>query len=308
MINKQNGEDPFATAITDFTDYLSECSLSEATRGSYGRDLRGFAAFAKNRGCTRPEQLEPEHIIAYLEQVKLKGNSSATIGRHISSIRKFCRFLLIEKRIDRDISQNLQTPKRRRPLPYVLSQAEMDKLLDLPDASTVTGCRDKAMMETMYSCGLRVSELTRITLHDINFKLGLIQCCGKGNKERIIPIGSYALAAINDYLTHSRTKLLKNKRTQELFLNRWGEKLSRSGFWRIIEDYGKRLGYDIHPHTMRHSAATHMMENGADLRVIQEFLGHSDIMTTQIYTHLSRGELKKVYNEHHPRAKMKGVE
>lgn len=298
--------DPFETTITDFIDYLAERSLSDATIDNYRRDLRNFVAYVKMRGCTAPEQLQSEHIIAYLEKEKIIGKSAATLGRHISSIRGFSRFLLMDKRITRDISQNMVTPKKQRPLPYVLSQKEMDKLLDLPDISTVAGCRDKAMLEMMYGCGLRVSELISISVHDINFELGLMQCKGKGDKERIIPIGSFALEAINDYLENSRPRLLKIKHTQELFLNRLGDNLSRSGFWRIIQAYGKKLGIDIHPHTMRHSAATHMMENGADLRIVQEFLGHSDIITTQIYTHLSRGELKKVYNTYHPRAKIKG--
>ena len=184
----------------------------------------------------------------------------------------------------------------------------MDRLLALPDLTTVAGCRDRAMLEMMYACGLRVSELTGISVHDINFDLGLLRCRGKGSKERIIPVGSYALDAVVKYLYNSRPMLLKNKRTQELFLNRLGNKLSRSGFWRIIEAYGRRLGLDIHPHTMRHSAATHMMEHGADLRIVQEFLGHSDIITTQIYTHISRGELQRVYHTYHPRAKIKGGE
>lgn len=302
----QTADELFAAAIIDFIDYLHERSLADTTIDSYQRDLRWFTAFVISRGCDAPEKLEPEHIIAYLASEKQHGKSASTIGRKASSIRGFCRFLFMERRQDKDISQNTQTPKRQRPLPQVLSQEEMDKLLALPDTSTVAGCRDRAMLEMMYGCGLRVSELISITVHDINFELGYLRCRGKGSKERIIPVGSFALDAVNDYLSHARGKLLKNKHTQELFLNRLGDKLSRSGFWRILDGYGRKLGYDIHPHTIRHSAATHMMENGADLRVVQEFLGHSDIMTTQIYTHLSRGELKQIYNEYHPRAKMKG--
>lgn len=307
MAKASTADELFAAAVTDFTDYLHERSLADTTIDSYQRDLRGFTAFVIAQGCTAPEKLEPEHIIAYLAREKQNGKSAATIGRKVSSIRGFCRFLFMDRRQDKDISQNTQTPKRQRPLPQVLSQAEMGKLLALPDTATVSGCRDRAMLEMMYGCGLRVSELISITVHDINFELGYLRCRGKGSKERIIPVGSFALAAVNDYLANARGRLLKNKHTQELFLNRLGDKLSRSGFWRIIGGYGRRLGYDIHPHTIRHSAATHMMENGADLRVVQEFLGHSDIMTTQIYTHLSRGELKQIYNEYHPRAKMRGA-
>ncbi len=304
MAKPRTAEDFFAAAIIDFTDYLHERSLADTTIDSYQRDLRGFAAFAVAEGCAAPEQLNQEHIIAYLASERANGKSASTIGRKASSIRGFCRFLFMDRRQNKDISQNTQTPKRQRPLPQVLSQAEMAKLLALPDTATAAGCRDRAMLEMMYGCGLRVSELIAITVHDINFELGYLRCRGKGSKERIIPVGSFALEAVNEYLAHARGQLLKCKHTQELFLNRLGDKLSRSGFWRILEGYAKRLGYDIHPHTLRHSAATHMMENGADLRVVQEFLGHSDIMTTQIYTHLSRGELKQVYTTYHPRAKM----
>ena len=306
MPKKRTAEELFASAILDFVDYLHERSLADTTIDSYCRDLRGFTAFACERDCNAPEDLTPEHIIAYLESEKKAGKSASTIGRKASSIRGFCRFLFMERRQDKDISQNTQTPRQHRPLPQVLSREEMAKLLEQPDTSTVFGCRDKAMLEMMYGCGLRVSELISLTVHDINFELGYLRCKGKGSKERIIPVGSYALDAVRDYLARSRGRLLKNKNTQELFLNRLGDKLSRSGFWRILEGYARKLGYDIHPHTIRHSVATHMMENGADLRVVQEFLGHSDIMTTQIYTHLSRGELKKIYNEYHPRAKMRG--
>jgi integrase/recombinase XerD len=307
MAGRREQTNPFDTAITDYLDYLRECALADTTIDSYRRDLLAFAAFATAGGCETPEALTPEHIIAFLAAEKKAAKSATTLSRHISAIRGFCRFLYSEKKQARDISQNLQTPKRTRSLPYVLSEMEVDRLLTLPDMSSIAGCRDRAMLEMMYGCGLRVSELIGISVHDINFELGLLRCRGKGSKERIVPIGSYALDAVVKYLNNSRPHLLKNKRTQELFLNRLGDKLSRSGFWRIIEAYGRRLGLDIHPHTMRHSAATHMMENGADLRIVQEFLGHSDIITTQIYTHLSRGELKRVYNTYHPRAKIKGA-
>ncbi len=306
MVSKKEAQENFAIAILDYIDYLHEQAMSDMTIDSYRRDLNSFARFAVASGCNSPEELVSEHIMAYLAAEKKAQKQASTISRRLSAIRGFCRFLLLDKRQSKDISQNLQTPKRSKPLPYVLTQSEMDKLLALPDQRTVLGCRDKAMIETMYSCGLRVSELVNISVHDINFELGLIRVKGKGNKERIIPMGSFALKAVNDYLAESRPSLLQQKQTQQLFVNRLGNSLSRSGFWRILEGYGKRLGYDIHPHTLRHSAATHMMENGADLRIIQEFLGHSDIMTTQIYTHLSTGELKRIYNTYHPRAKMKG--
>jgi integrase/recombinase XerD len=305
MATSKKAEDNFKFAILDYIDYLHERALAAMTIDSYRRDLAGFTRFALDRGCFGVEDLRPEHIRAYLAEEKAANKNPSTLRRRISAIRGFCRFLLMDKRQATDISSNLQTPKISKSLPFVLSVEQMDRLLSLPNLSTALGLRDKAMLETMYACGLRVSELTGITVHDINLELGLIRVMGKGGKERIIPIGSFALEAIAAYLQNSRHLLLKAQTSQELFLNRLGNGLSRSGFWRILTAYGQRIGLDIHPHTMRHSAATHMMENGADLRIIQEFLGHSDIMTTQIYTHLSKSQLKRVYNTYHPRAKIK---
>lgn len=301
----QSEKNSLDTALVNYLDQLRERSLSADTIDNYGRDLRSFFAFCCENGCCEPEMLRPEHIIAYLAKLKDEGKSAATLGRHSSAIRGFCRFLQTEHLQQHDISQNMSTPKRLRPLPDVLSSGETDKLLSLPDTSTALGCRDKGILELMYGCGLRVSEAAGLTLYDINFDLQLLRCRGKGDKERIVPVGDYALDAVNDYLRRARPSLLGLKNTQELFLNRFGNKLSRSGLWRIIEGYGKKLGYDnIHPHTLRHSAATHMLENGADLRIVQEFLGHSDIMTTQIYTHLDKSKLKEIYNKNHPRAKL----
>lgn len=296
----------FEIAIADYIDFLHEQAKSPMTIDSYRRDLYSFAFFAMQQDCLSPEDLNSEYIMRFLNAERELGKSPTTISRRTSAIRGFCRFLLLDKKQPHDISQNLQTPKNQKPLPHVLMQEEVDKLLQLPDSNAKFGLRDKAMLETMYSCGLRVSELVSISVHDINFELGLIRVRGKGDKERIIPMGTFAVDAVNEYLDKSRADLLRGKHTQELFLNRLGDGLSRSGFWRILAGYAKRLGYDIHPHTLRHSAATHMLENGADLRIIQEFLGHSDIITTQIYTHVNQKELQRVYNIYHPRAKIAG--
>ncbi|MBQ6536518.1 MAG: tyrosine-type recombinase/integrase, partial [Firmicutes bacterium] len=202
-----------------------------------------------------------------------------------------------------DVGAHLRASRGQRPFPDALSEADMDKLLQLPDTSTALGIRDKAMLEICYGCGLRVSELVELTLHDMDFEAGFIRVLGKGSKERIVPLGAFAEEALADYMENSRNVLLKGKRTQQLFVNgRDGGKLSRSGFFRILDAYGKKLGKKIHPHALRHSAATHMLANGADLRVIQEFLGHSDISTTQIYTSLERSQLKGIYNRYHPRS------
>ena len=178
----------------------------------------------------------------------------------------------------------------------------MDKLLALPDLTTPLGLRDKAMLELIYACGLRVSELLSLTLHDIHADLGFLRCLGKGDKERIIPVGSLALQALENYLAQARASLLKGQKTPQLFVNHHGRRLTRQGFWKIIKEYGHRLGLEITPHTMRHSVATHLLANGADLRMVQELLGHSDIGTTQIYTHVADTHLQRVYQQYHPRA------
>lgn len=294
---------PYQKAIRDYSDYLSiDCGLSELTLDSYGRDLTAFAQFLTAAGKTGLKELRPADIVDFMESQKEAGRSTATRARRMSTIRGFCRFLAREGYIEQDISQNLFSPNARRSFPHAITQLQMDKLLALPDLATVRGLRDRAMLEICYGCGLRVSELTSLNVHDINPEVGYLRCFGKGAKERIIPIGEYALSALAQYLEAGRPLLQKGKQSQELFLNIRGEKLSRSGVWRIFQAYGERLQISLHPHTLRHSAATHMLENGADLRIVQEFLGHSDIGTTQIYTFLDKSALKGVYQNCHPRA------
>ena len=293
--------DPFAAAVRSYISYIDiEKSLANTTIDNYNRDLHSFVAFLQDRGCHVPKDMTSAHLLDYLASEKTASKTPSTIARRMSAIRGWCGFLLMENLIDTDISQNMQTPRMKNPFPSVLNMRNTEALLALPDMSTVFGIRDSAMLEFLYSCGMRVSELTALTVHDIDCKQGLLRCLGKGDKERVIPVGDYALAALELYLSDSRPKLLRIKQTQELFLNRLGDKLSRSGLWLIVEGYGKRLGLDIHPHTLRHSAATHMLDNGADLRIVQEFLGHSNISTTQIYTNLSRSELKSTYLQFHP--------
>ena len=293
----------FATVLRDYTDYLSlERSVADATLDSYTRDLAAFALFLHENGTVLPQDIAQDDIVAFLEQQKKNGCSPATMARRMSAIRGFCHYLAREGLLPRDISQNLHSPPARRPFPYAITQAQVDKLLSLPNQNTVFGKRDRAMMEICYGCGLRVSELTGLSVHNIDRTAGYVRCFGKGSKERIVPIGEFALEALEDYLAESRPLLLKQKQTQELFLNARGGNLSRSGVWRILDSYGKAMQLPLHPHTLRHSAATHMLENGADLRIVQEFLGHSDISTTQIYTFLDKSALKSVYQNCHPRA------
>ena len=291
-------------AAKDYIDSLDlERSMSANTRDSYGRDLQAFARWLEQRGVMDPVRLDPDLIRDFLAAQKKQGRAASTISRRMSAIRGFCRYLAQKHILETDVGAHMRASRGQRPFPDALSEADMDKLLQLPDTSTALGIRDKAMLEICYGCGLRVSELVELTLHDMDFEAGFIRVLGKGSKERIVPLGAFAEEALADYMENSRNVLLKGKRTQQLFVNgRDGGKLSRSGFFRILDAYGKKLGKKIHPHALRHSAATHMLANGADLRVIQEFLGHSDISTTQIYTSLERSQLKGIYNRYHPRS------
>lgn len=291
-------------AAKDYIDSLDlERSMSANTRDSYGRDLQAFACWLAERGVKDPARLDPDLIRDFLAAQKKQGRAASTISRRMSAIRGFCRYLAQKHILKTDVGAHMRASRGQRPFPDALSEADMDKLLQLPDTSTALGIRDKAMLEICYGCGLRVSELVELTLHDMDFEAGFIRVLGKGSKERIVPLGAFAEEALADYMENSRNVLLKGKRTQQLFVNgRDGGKLSRSGFFRILDAYGKKLGKKIHPHALRHSAATHMLANGADLRVIQEFLGHSDISTTQIYASLERSQLKGIYNRYHPRS------
>jgi len=297
--------DAFDISIINYIDYIGmEKSRSAATVDSYCRDLRDFAAFLQQRGCGQPSRIDEALIQDYLAGLNRAGRAASTVARRLSAIRGWCKYLnLMEE--NRISTAHLQSPRLKRPFPSVLTPAQTEKLLAVPDPEKPAGIRDRAMLEFLYGCGLRVSELCSLTLHDIDAEQGFLRCFGKGGKERLVPIGAFALAALADYLRYARPLLLQGRPTQELFINQRGGKLSRSGLWRIIDGYGKSLGLDIHPHTLRHSAATHMLDNGADLRLLQEFLGHESISTTQIYTNLSRSELKSAYLRHHPRYQKK---
>ena len=300
--------DPMEREIENYLDFVTlEKGLSAATVDNYRRDLRLLLEFMKEAGCSTWQDVDGEKVLIFLAWQRKIGRSASTVARRVSAVRSFSKFLLRTSRIQKDFCTDLLSPRLSRPFPSVLTLSEIQALFALPDHSPL-GLRDAAMMELSYGCGLRASELLTLTAHDIDLQEQLLRCWGKGSKERLVPVGEYAITAFKQYLTDSRPILLRGKDTQELFLNRFGNKLSRNGYWRIISSYGKRLGLDIHPHTLRHSAATHMLDNGADLRLVQEFLGHSDIGTTQIYTNLSRSELKSSYLQHHPRFLQEKIE
>ncbi|KRM89695.1 integrase recombinase XerD RipX family protein [Liquorilactobacillus vini DSM 20605] len=242
--------------------------------------------------------------MAFLQVEMEIAKSSSSITRMITSLRKFFQYLAQENLLEHDPMLLIDTPKSQHHLPAVLSLTEIERLLQVPDTNKLLGMRDRAILEVMYATGLRVSELVNLKLSDLHLDLGLIQTLGKGQRERIIPIGSQAVKWLGKYLAEVRPRLLKQQTSSYVFLNFHGKQLTRQGIWKNLKQIVVQAGIDkdVTPHTLRHSFATHILENGADLRVVQELLGHADISTTQIYTHLSKKRLQRIYQQFHPRA------
>lgn len=287
--------------IEDFLYYLEyERHLSVNTRASYGRDLADFARYCKAHSGVSPRS----QVLGYLDAIKRAGLSPATRARRLSALKTFYAFLEREELIDVNPTLNLDSPKAERRLPGVLSLDEVVHLIETPDTTTPVGIRDRAMLELIYATGLRVSELCNLTINDWWNDPPRVRCLGKGSKERYVPMGRMALQWLSRYLDAVRPALVSKKSGEYLFLNRRGAPLTRQAFWKVLKKYGLQAGIDkpLTPHTMRHSFATHLLENGADLRAVQEMLGHQDISTTQIYTHVSRARLRPVYDKAHPRA------
>jgi integrase/recombinase XerD len=290
--------------INDFIHYLIvEKGLSKNTVQSYKRDLNQYTNFISNNGIQNAGDIQRVHIMQFLSMLHQEGRSGATIARILSTLRSFHQFLIREYDVKHDPSLHIETPKKERKLPKVLSNEEVDLLLDLQGNDPLT-IRNKAMLELLYATGLRVSELLSLTMDDVHLAMGFVRCFGKGSKERIIPLGSLAEKAVSNYIENARLTLLKGNRDKALFLNYNGKPMTRQGFWKILKQIAKEKGIkkELTPHMLRHSFATHLLENGADLRAVQEMLGHSDISTTQIYTHVTKTRLKDVYKNFHPRA------
>ena len=295
--------------LQTFIQYLSvERGLAHNTLESYERDLTQYLEFLKESGVASLADTGKTHITAYIGGLRKNGKAAATVSRNLVSIRGFYQFLVRERMLEKDPSQNMELPKQEKRLPKVMSLEEVEQLLDAPSMTSPNGARDKAMLEVLYATGIRVSELISLKLPDVHLGLGYVRCIGKGSKERIIPLGRIAAGALDTYIQSYRYKLLKPGRTavDALFVNHLGTGMTRQGFWKIIKKYAAQAGIqkEITPHTLRHSFATHLLENGADLRAVQEMLGHADISTTQIYTHVTKKRMKEVYNQTHPRAKM----
>lgn len=289
----------------DYLHYLKvERGLSENTIASYGIDLKLFLEYLRKNEIPSFKQVNKEIIVNYMQSEKNNNKANSSILRSVSSLRKFFQYLAQEKIIEKDPMLLIDTPKKKQHLPQVLTKEEVEKLLHSPNTGQVLGLRDRAMLELMYATGLRISEIINLKLEDLHLTMGTLQTLGKGHKERIVPVGDEAIKWVNRYLEEARPKLLKQKRSNYLFLNFHGNNLTRQGVWKNLKAEVRKAGIqkNITPHTLRHSFATHILENGADLRIVQELLGHADISTTQIYTHLSNKQLADIYNRAHPRA------
>jgi integrase/recombinase XerD len=296
-----------AAAISSYLTHVQvEKGLASNTLSAYRRDMAKFEDFAKKRKLAL-NAVKRDDLVDFLASLYRQKLESKTVARHLVTLRNFFRHAQVQGVISEDPTAHLESPKIRRSLPGYLRLEEVEKLLELPDQKTPLGLRDRAMLEVLYSTGLRVSELTSLRVTDLDMKVGCVRCIGKGDKERLVPVGRKALGIVERYLRDGRTALIGPGRGSAgafLFVNRRGGRISRVGVWKIFSAYGRKAGLRVPltPHMLRHSFATHLLERGADLRSVQLMLGHSDISTTQIYTHVVEERLKQIYKAHHPRA------
>jgi len=296
---------PGGDLLRTYLDMLQvEKALQPNSRSAYQRDLREHLRYLAGEGVSFPGAVTRQDILAFMLHLRESGRVSSTIARKVSALRGFYGFLTDEKIIRRDPTQDFTAPRLNRPLPKILSLDEVERLLAAPDSETPMGLRDQAMLEVLYATGLRASELVDLRLEDMNLRVGFLRCIGKGNKERLVPLNETAIEKLKGYLRDGRDKILRERRSPALFVSRLGRKMSRVAFWQLIKRYALAAGIrkPPSPHVLRHSFATHLLERGADLRVIQELLGHTDISTTQIYTHLERVRLRDIHRKFHPRA------
>jgi integrase/recombinase XerD len=295
---------PADVAVIDsFADSLwMEHGLSANTLSAYRRDLYSLAAWLAGQNVALPAA-GAEHLLQFLATRYREGQALRSSARLLSTLRRFYRHLVREGRRGDDPTANIASPRMDRPLPYSLSEADVEALLGAPDVSTAIGLRDRAMLELLYASGLRVSELVTLASDRIDFNRGVVQVLGKGGKERLVPVGEVALGWLQRYLTSSRPVLLRERRIDELFVSQKAVGITRQAFWYRIRHYAADAGIrgQLSPHTLRHAFATHLVNHGADLRVVQMLLGHSDLSTTQIYTHVARERLKRLHQAHHPR-------
>jgi integrase/recombinase XerD len=292
-------------ALEMFIAYLhAERGLSANTVDAYGRDLRDYFRSLATRGVHQLSAIRREHVLAHLDALARRGLSSRSQARHLSAIRSFHRFLHAEGTLSADPSDEVDRPRAARKLPVYLPLDDVEALLASPDERRPEGARDRAMLELLYATGLRVSELTRLPVNHLNLQAGYVLARGKGGKERLIPVGEIAIQKVKQYLAGPRANLLRGRESRSLFVTARGRPFTRQGFWKLLRRYAikARIRSVPSPHVLRHSFATHLIERGADLRAIQEMLGHADLSTTQIYTHVNRARLRAVYDRSHPRS------
>ncbi len=292
--------------LTDaLLDYLTvECGLSANTCTAYSRDLRDFAASLPPALRSAPQKVQRDDVAHFVEQLGSQGKAPSTIGRKLVAVKMLYRFAVQERILEADPTSLIEAPRGAKYLPNFLTTEAVDALLDAPKSNTLLGRRDRAILELLYATGSRVSEVCGLDIEDVNFEFGFARVTGKGSKERIVPVSKPALRAIEDYINESRPALLRGRPEKALMLSRSGKRIDRHAIFRMIRKHALAAGIDasISPHSLRHSCATHLLEGGADLRAVQEMLGHSDIATTQIYTHINRDRLKSVHRQFHPRA------
>ena len=289
--------------LAEYEAYLTvEKNASANTLSSYIRDVSQYLRWLEGVGIT-PEQAAQADVEAYTKYLSGQGKSVATVTRSLASLKSFYTFLMLRRRVNVNPAKGLTPAKVERKLPHILTSKEVELFLEQPDPSDAKGCRDRAMLELLYATGIRVSELIGLNMDNLNLSAGFVRCGSRG-RERMIPLYPAAVRALDDYIRHIRPQMIEHPDEQALFVNMNGERMSRQGFWKLIKHYQEKAGIDkeITPHTLRHSFAAHLLENGADLRSIQEMLGHADISSTQIYAQLVNQKLKDVYNKAHPRA------
>ena len=281
-----------------------EKGLAPNSVEAYARDLRRYIDDLARQGVSEWGAVGRDHLLAHLDRLRRAGISPRSQARALSAIRSLHRMLVGEKLTQGDATEDVDGPRAGRRLPQLLSRAEVDRLLAAPTARTPMGTRDKAMLELLYATGLRVSELVGLSVNDVHLETRMLLARGKGSKERIVPVGAPAAAALRAYLDRARPRLLKGRSSKDLFVTPRGARMTRQGFWKLLGRYARRAGIArrISPHKLRHSFATHLLAGGADLRAVQAMLGHADISTTQIYTHVEPTHLQRVYAAHHPRA------
>jgi integrase/recombinase XerD len=295
---------PLGEKVKDFLDYLSaEAGLAKNTILAYGRDLIGFLRYCESNKINRLRQIKPELIQGYLRTLGRSNKDESSVKRALVAIRMFLRFARLTGLVEDDFTAILEGPKLWQKLPAICSKQQVFNLLDAPQPSEPFYLRDKAMLELLYAAGIRASELAGLKTSDINLGIGYLRCVGKGNRERVIPVGKAAIAAVSEYLENLRPKLAKPKSEDFLLLSRTGRPLGRIEIWRLVKKYAIRAGMprNLTVHTLRHCFATHLLAGGADLRSVQEMLGHVDIATTQIYTHVDHERLRSIHKKFHPR-------